>query len=205
MEKTLEIPPSAPPHLRMTEEEFEAWCDEDVKAEWVHGEVIVHSPAAYIHVSIASFLIQVVGLFVQHHKIGIVVGPEFQIRMPGLRRVPDLLFIAEPRRNIIKRTFVEGAPDLVMEIVSPDSVERDYREKHLEYEAAGVREYWLFDPQWQRTQVHALNNAGKYARIAESAGVIHSTVLPGFWLRTAWLWQDPLPNTLDVLRELGVL
>jgi len=189
----------------MTEEEFEAWCDEDIKAEWVQGEVIVHSPATPRHNAIVNFVIQVLGLYVRSRDLGVVLGPEVQIRLPGVRRVPDVLFVTQARRNSIQPAYVEGAPDLVMEIVSPDSVVRDYREKYLEYEATGVREYWVIDLQWQRVEAYTLTDAGRYTRIPESEGIVRSNVVNGFWLRSAWLWQDPLPNALDVLRELEVI
>jgi len=131
----------------MTEEEFEAWCDEDVRAEYVDGEVIVHTPASTRHNDVMWFLGTLLNLFASHHDLGRVLGPELQVRLrPGLRRVPDLFFVAKARADIIHEKHIEGAPDLVIEIVSPDSVVRDWREKYFEYEAAGIREYWVIDP-----------------------------------------------------------
>jgi len=128
----------------MTEEEFEAWCDEDVRAEYVDGEVIVHTPVSTRYNDVMWFLGTLLNMFVSHHGLGRVYGPELQVRLrPGLRRVPDLLFVAKARTEIIHERHVEGAPDLVIEIVSPDSVVRDWREKYFEYEAAGVQEYWV--------------------------------------------------------------
>lgn len=192
------------PRLRMTEEEFVTWCDEDVKAEWVDGEVIVHSPASVRHVRLEKFLLQVLDGFVTHHDLGEVLGPEFQIRLgrQRRRRVPDILFVLRERLDIIKPNHVEGAPDLVLEIVSPDSLARDWRDKYLEYEAAGVREYWVIEPMAERVEAYALGEDNHYTRIEEQDEAIHSTVLPGFYLRSAWLWQDPLPKVVGVLREL---
>lgn len=189
-----------------TEEEFEAWCDEDVKAEYVDGRVIMHSPASIRRVDIVSFLVTLLKLFVAKHDLGVVLGPELQVRLrPGLRRVPDLLFVAKERTDILRETFVEGPPDLVIEIVSPDSIARDWREKYLEYEQAGVSEYWVIDPQAQRMDVYQLEKAGRYKALVAEEGVYHSRVVSGFWLRTGWLWQEPLPNVLDVAGELGVI
>ncbi|MDZ7262532.1 MAG: Uma2 family endonuclease, partial [candidate division KSB1 bacterium] len=56
----------------MTEEEFVAWCDEDVKAEYVDGEVIVHSPAALNHESVVTFLGGLLLLFIDKNKLGML-------------------------------------------------------------------------------------------------------------------------------------
>lgn len=198
-----ELPLAVPAY--MTEEEFEAWCDEDVKAEWVEGRVIVHSPARPRHADIAGWLVSVLRAFVRHHELGKVLGPEVQFRIPGRRRVPDVLVVLKDRLNIVGETRLEGPPDLALEIISPDSVERDYREKYLEYQSAGVKEYWIVDYFNARLRAYALNAEGRYADLPDEDGLIRSRVLPGFYLRAAWLWQEPLPDELDTLRKLGVL
>jgi Uma2 family endonuclease len=98
----------------------------------------------------------------------------------------------------------EGAPDLVMEIVSPDSVTRDWRDKYRDYEAAGVREYWVIDPLEQRMETFALDVNGSFGRISERDGRIESTVLPGFFLRPSWLWERTPPSAGEALREMGL-
>jgi Uma2 family endonuclease len=199
--------PVATPELRMTEEEFVSWCDEDTNAEWVDGEVIMPSPANLKHVDLVGFLNLVLRAFVTSRGFGVVYGPELQVRLASLRRrrVPDLLFVSTERMGMLKTTEVDGAPDLLVEVVSPDSLARDWREKYLEYEAAGVREYWVIDPMSQRFEGYTLGADGRYALIEEKDGVVYSTVLAGFFLKPAWLWQEPLPNPLEVLKELGVL
>lgn len=197
--------PIVPP--RMTEEEFVAWCDEDTKAEWRDGEVIMPPPANLQHVDLAGFLNCILRGFATSRGLGAVYGPELQVRFASLRRrrVPDLLFVSTERKDILKTTEVDGVPDLIVEIVSPDSPARDWREKYLEYEAAGVREYWVVDPMSRRFESYALNAEERYALIEEKAGVVHSAVLSGFFLKPAWLWQEPLPNPLALFKELGVL
>ncbi len=192
---------------RMTEDQFVAWCDEDTRAEWKNGEVVMASPASTIHVRLTRFLLQCLGLYASRGALGEVLGPEMQVRFAGLRRrrVPDVLFIARERAAIILPNHVEGAPDLIVEIVSADSEARDWREKYWEYEAAGVREYWVIDPMSQHLEAYALDSQARYQLIAPAEGAVRSTALGGFYIRPAWLWQEPLPNPLDVLRELGVL
>jgi Uma2 family endonuclease len=193
------------PGRRMSEEEFVEWCDDQTRAEWVDGEVIVMAPVSDEQGDLQGWLISLLRFFIEHRDLGVLRGPESQVRL-GLqrrRRTPDVLFVAKSRRDIIRRNHVEGAPDLIMEIAAPESLSRDWREKYLEYERAGVREYWVIDPMSKRVEAYTLATQG-YVPTAESDGKIPSIVLPGFYLRPRWLWQESMPKVADALRELGV-
>jgi len=202
---------SVPAPLRMTEEEFVAWCDEDTRAEWVDGEVVMMSPANYEHASLQKWLGGVLAIYVEEHDLGTLLGPEYQARLPERpsRRVPDILFVSKARENLIERTQLRGAPDLCIEIVSPDSEARDWREKYLEYEAAGVNEYWVIDPASEHVEVYALtereDGPAKYQRVAEQEGVILSTVLEGLRLPVEWLWPATRPKMLEAIQKLGLV
>jgi Uma2 family endonuclease len=191
--------------LYMTEEEFLEFCDEDTRAEYIDGEVIVHSPGSYIHENISGFLLSLLRFFVDQHQLGFVPGSNFQIRLrPGLRRVPDLIFVSKENEQNIARTELEGSPDLAVEIVSLDSFERDWRDKYFEYEQAGIREYWVVDPNSQQMKVYRLNEQGKFESQQAEKGIFKSKVLPGFWIKPEWLWQDPLPNVISIAKELKI-
>jgi len=198
----------------MTEEEFVAWCDEDTRAEWVDGEVVMMSPMNDPHSDVVGWLGSLLRIFVEQHDLG-VVRPEMQTRLAKLRRrrVPDLWFVAKDRVGLIHRTHLEGPPDWAVEIVSPDSEARDWREKYLDYEAAGVREYWVIDPASNHMEAYALGAeesqaaepaVKRYRRLPEDHGVIASVVLPGFRMRVAWLWPETRVKVLEALSQLGV-
>ena len=70
--------------------------------------------------------------------------------------MPDIWFLTESRRHLLRESHIEGPPDLMIEIVSPDSQSRDWREKYLEYQAAGVREYWMIDPMSRHVEAYTL-------------------------------------------------
>ncbi len=191
--------------LTMTEDDFLEFCDEDTRAEFIDGEVIVHSPGTYKHQSISNFLIALFRFFVDQHQLGIVLGDNFQVRLrPRLRRVPDIIFISKENKDRIARTEFEGAPDLVVEVVSTESIERDWRDKYFEYEQAGVKEYWIIDPNAEKMMIYCLNDLGKYESQKPEKKILHSKVLPSFWLKSEWLWQDPLPNVIEIARELQI-
>jgi Uma2 family endonuclease len=194
------------PSLRMTEAQFVAWSDEDTRAEWVDGEVVLMAPDNDEHVDLNDWLTAIVRPFVEERRLGVIRSKTSMIRLATQRRrrLPDLHFIAGARAHIIKPTYVEGAPDLVIEIVSPDSGSRDRREKFFEYEKAGVKEYWIIDPLAKRVELYVLKGRKYEQRSEETGGVLRSVVLSGFFLKPKWLWQRPLPNVLKTLRELGV-
>ncbi len=192
------------PSLPMTEDEFVAWCDEDIKAEWVDGRVIVMAAASLVHVKLTDFLSRLMGGYVETRGLGQFLSSEFQVRLPpdGRRRIPDLLFVAKDHMEKLQALHLEGAPDLAVEIVSPDSVERDWQEKYHEYQTAGVREYWIVDPLQRQVAAFALAGPRGFQPIQEVRGKIASCVLRGFYLKPQWLWCNELPKIQVVLREI---
>jgi Uma2 family endonuclease len=197
-----------PPPGDLTYEEFLAWCDEDTRAEWVDGRVIpLPVTVAERHAAILSLLITLFKLATRFGRLGAVYAEPFQMRLRAARRgrSPDLIFVAPAHRDRVRRHYVDGPADIVVEIVSPDSVRRDRVEKLAEYEQAGVPEYWLVDPDQQQVELRVLGPEGRHRVVfAGSDGLLQSTVLPQWRLRVEWLWQDPGPELDEVLRELGV-
>jgi Uma2 family endonuclease len=147
-------------------------------------------------------------VFIETYDLGWLCSAPFNMHIPSLNhgREPVILFVTRERQHIIQHSHLSEAADLVIEIVSPESVGRDRGEKFVEYETAGVREYWLIDPDRQQAEFYQLDETGRYHLAAiDDDGCFHSTILPNFWLQVDWFWQEPLPKVLDVVRELGVL
>jgi len=121
-------------------------------------------------------------------------------------REPDLLFVAREHLDRLQETHLEGPADLAVEIVSPESARRDRVEKFYEYQAGGVREYWLIDPDRRWAEFYRLGEESRYEMVLGGGeGMYRSEVLSGFWLQVEWLWQEPLPRTLEVLQELELV
>lgn len=197
-----------PVGLRMTEEEFVAWYTFEGKAEWVDGEVVLMSPVSREHDGLQWWLRDLLGHYVEEKHLGEVLGPQFVTRLKiGRRRIsrrePDVLFVAAERARLIGRNHLEGAPDLAIEIISPESQSRDRRQQYLEYEAAGVREYWIVDPLSREIEAYA-RRAEKFKLIQPAKGKLASTVVKGWYLRPEWLWSEPRKRVLAALAELGV-
>lgn len=190
---------------RLTWEEYLRFGEENTLAEWIDGKVIMLFSGSTQHQQIVGFLQTVIGLFSETHNVGRVFIAPYAMKLDPQRRgrEPDVLFVSREREHLIEKTFLNGAADLVVEIVSPESVERDSVQKFVEYEAAGIREYWLIDYTNQTAAFYQLDDEGHYQAVQLRDGIFRSTILPDFFLREAWLWQERLP-TLEALRELRV-
>jgi len=195
------------PGLRMTEKQFHEWCwsKEKVRAEWVNGEVILLSPINIPEYRLNFWLCQLVAAAAGPEG-GEVFGVEVQVRLPNIRqrRNPDVFFVSHSRRRIIDHNYIDGPPDLIMEIVSPDSESRDWRDKYIDYEKSGVREYWIIDPGTKHVEAYSLGRDKRYQRIRLQDGRIKSKVIRKLYIRPEWLWKSPLPKVATVLKELGV-
>jgi Uma2 family endonuclease len=199
---------SATAPAKMTYEEFLARADEHTFAEWVDGEVIRMSPASQRHQLLASFLTSLFQHLVESRQSGMILNAPFQMKLATRPsgREPDVLFVASEHVGRLKENYLDGPADIAVEIISPESRARDRGDKFYEYEQGGVREYWLIDPLRKQAEFYVLGDDGIYrlATVGED-GVFRSRVLEGLELKVAWLWQEPLPTLLSVLREWKIV
>jgi Uma2 family endonuclease len=195
------------PRLRMSYEEFLDWSGDTTHAEWVDGEVIVFMPPLELHQLVAGFLYSLLQRFVGLFDLGVVLHAPFEMKLfDGSSREPDLLFIA--REHFDRRTpeRLNGPADLAMEVLSESTARYDRRDKFIAYQGAGLPESWMVDPRprYRRVEAFALSGAGLYEPIhPDREGRIWSTVLPGFWLNPAWLWQVPLPDPDTAMLQIS--
>jgi Uma2 family endonuclease len=159
------------------------------------------------HQEMAGFLYYLIASFVHMLNLGAVRFAPLEMRLiPGkVSREPDILFIARDNLQRLTPERLDGPADLVVEIISEESVTRDRVRKFQEYQQAGVAEYWLIDPRpgKQQAAFYQRSPQGTYqAAELDSSGRYHSAVLRGFWLRPDWLWQEPLPDPLSTFLEV---
>ncbi len=179
---------------------------EGVYLEWVDGKVIGFQVNNLTHQEIIGFLIKVIGFFAEVHDLGKIIQAGYAMKLEELKRgrEPDLIFVSNENLERLTYNYLNGAADIAVEIVSPESIERDTKTKFDEYQKAGVREYWLIDPQEQRAEFYLLNDEGIYQAADLIDGMFYSEVLHGFVLRVDWLWQENVP-TIAALKELNLI
>lgn len=127
-------------------------------------------------------------------------------RPDGPGREPDVLVLLAAHLDRVKRLWIEGPADVVIELVAAESVTTDRVVKRREYEAAGVPESLILDAREGRVgfEFFRLDDRDRYQPVPPDAdGRFHSAVLPGFWLDPGWFAQDPLPDAADLLLELA--
>ncbi|MEW5985488.1 MAG: Uma2 family endonuclease [Chloroflexota bacterium] len=191
----------------MSYEQFLRWAGEEIRAEWVNGEVIIQMPAKDYHQITLGFLYELLGSFVRLFDRGRVMIAPFEVKiLPGrASREPDIFFVSKENLHRLSEDRLTGPADLIVEIVSSDSVRRDRHEKFREYQEAGVQEYWVVDPRpgRRRADFYRLDEVGQYELFAtDDDDRVDSAVLSGFWLRPSWLWQADTLDPLDILLEM---
>jgi Uma2 family endonuclease len=183
----------------VTEAMFDKLVDGDTKAELINGVMIVHSPTSLRHDDIGGFLRSLMHLYAAHNDLGKVLGPDSLIHLATCQKfAPDIFFLSKHR--LPKKQF-EGAPNKVIEVLSPSTRQVNLEEKRPAYREAGVGELWFVDPDKHQVIVD-LRRKRTYVSRTVTEGRIESTVLHGFWVEAAWLRADPLPNEWHCLRQI---
>ncbi len=180
-------------------EAYLALPDENRIVEWVDGEVVDHVPPSPVHQDIADILTMLLKAYVNQLGLGRVNSAPLEVKLwpGGPSREPDVFFAGNDKLGQVGDKRFDGAPDLVVEVVSPSSLTLDRITKFREYERAGVGEYWIIDPRpfQQQADFYVRDADGLFVPAEiDDEGVYHAHVVPGFRLQAGWLWQSPPVN-----------
>jgi Uma2 family endonuclease len=157
--------------------------DDDYFYELINGELVKKSAPSPFHQILVVNLAVALNRFTKESNLGgqILVAPVDVFVDDYSAPQPDVLYISEARRSIITSDGVMGAPDLVMEVLSPSSISRDRNDKRKLNERLKVQEYWILDPNNRSIEVYALTESGyDIAGFAVEQGTASSGVLQGF-------------------------
>lgn len=147
--------------------------------ELIDGELFVTPSPIPAHQIVSINIVVALVLHVREHNLGAVLDAPIDLRLtPDNVLVPDIIFIAQERAHIIGPKAVDAAPELVVEILSPGTRQRDQEVKRDLYARFGVQEYWIVDPKAKSVTVLALTGARYEQLAAGQDGVMQSRVLP---------------------------
>lgn len=204
VEKLLERP-DAPQQLerlqhaladeRRRRAEFYEWVTEDMKAEFINGEVVVHSPVTRKHWKTSNLLSRLLSVFVTVKNLGEVATEKAMITLTRNDYEPDICFFS----NTQAAAFAEDqvlfpAPDFAVEILSRKTAKYDRGVKRDDYAAHGIREYWIVDPSSKQIEQYLLpgEEAKEYflPRIHRLDDDIESRVIQGFIIPVRAVFEE---------------
>ncbi len=160
--------------------------------ELVKGEIITKMPTGHEHGFIESLIAFFLILFVREHDLGRVVTGEVGIyveRDPDTVRAADVAFISHDQyARVQSASYLDVAPELVVEIMSPSNTWSEVHEKPSEHFAIGVKIVWVVDPQLQ--QIHVFRALADVSLLTKEDTLTGEDVLPGFALALSELFGN---------------
>jgi len=178
-----------------TYQDFLDLPDDGQRYEIIEGVLYVSNAPSSEHQFTVLEIAAEIRQFLKQHKLGHVLVAPFEIHLSATTRPvqPDILFIRAERWPSPPPQYFEGAPDLVIEVISPSTKRTDHVIKFAAYEQAKVSEYWLVDPKTRSVDVYILSGGGEYALLGQFVGaeVIASQLLSGIQIITNTLF---IPN-----------
>ena len=174
--------PTAQPVFRFTYEDYRT-APPDRRYELVDGDLVVVPAPNLEHQAVQVRLGERLARFVRENRLGTLFFAPCDVVLSDTDVVqPDLLFVSAARAHLLSGgENVRGAPDLVVEILSPATAERDRGYKRALYAKHGVAEYWLVDPSAETVWIHRLR--GRALALAQTLGrerTLRSPLLSGF-------------------------
>ncbi len=167
--------------IRLTYEDYCLLSTDGKRHEIIDGEHFVTPSPLTLHQRVVMRLGYHLMAYLHDHPLGEVFSAPFDVVFSRFDVVePDLLYISKDRSSIVTRKNVQGAPDLVVEVLSEGTAHIDRDTKLKLYSRFGVREYWVIDPEAPSAEIHRAGNEGLQLVVNLSAdGSLASTLLPG--------------------------
>lgn len=182
------MPPSAHADTRLTYEDLEYFPDDGKRREIIDGELYVTpSPNVRHQVLVGRLHIAIGNHLAGHPGTGrVFLSPLDVVLSPHDVVEPDLLFVGSDQLDVLTVKNVQGAPALVIEVLSRGTRKTDEQVKRRLFARVGVREYWLVDPELDLIKVSRRGEDGSFRRVAEltaeDSDTLTSALLPGFTL-----------------------
>ncbi len=191
-----DVRPASAPSVKFTYDDLLNFPDDGKRHEVIEGEHYVTPSPNTKHQAVSINLAAILWTYLKRHPIGAIFAAPFDVVFSDLDVVePDLLYISHERAATLTEQHVRGAPDLVVEIVSPRTRKTDEITKRKLYERFGVREYWVVDPDLDTIKVYTRVDEA-FARAAELStergDALTTPLLPDFSVSLAEVFSSPI-------------
>jgi Uma2 family endonuclease len=169
---------------RQRREKFYEEMTEEGTQEFINGQVVVHSPVRSAHSVAVGNLYSAIRQHIREHRLGRVYAEKCLVVFPRNDYEPDVVFYGPEKSRLINPDTIKfPIPDLVIEVTSPSTEQNDRGIKLRDYEQAGIREYWIVDPQTCTVEQFVLEGANYPATVPRrGAGHVESPAVPGLRL-----------------------
>lgn len=188
---TVQAPTTARPWPEQGQWSFDDWLrlpDDGFRYEIIDGELFVSPSPSIEHQNAVSALLTEMRYYARSQNLGLVLTAPIGVQLPEHTVVvqPDVLYVSRERLDIVGDDIIAGAPDLVVEVLSPSNWVFDRTRKQKAYEQAGVREYWIVDYRARTVDVLVLEGREYVQRGQYREGdLAPSEALPGFTIPVA--------------------
>ena len=162
-----------------TYNDMRAW-DDNERWELVDGIAYAMAPPLIRHQRIATYLCSQFCIFLEGKPCEAIAAPGVRLNADAADNtvvIPDIAVVCDPLR--IGKEAIIGAPDLIVEILSPSTARFDILTKFRQYQIAGVREYWVVDPELDTVTVHFLEDGKYVTTVFGNEDRVHVRILEG--------------------------
>jgi Uma2 family endonuclease len=188
---------------RQRRQQFYAEIDDSMKAEFINGEVIIHSPVKKQHGDISGFLFKLIDTYVRINNIGHIGHEKILIALSRNDYEPDLVYFnSEKSKGFKPQQWKFPVPDFVVEILSDSTQGKDRGIKFEDYAAHGISEYWIIDPDDESIEQYVLNGKEYKLNLKAHKGNIDSVAITGFSIEIRALF-DAEVNLAELKKIIG--
>lgn len=180
-----------PEPIKLTYQDYCALPDDGRRYEILDGDLYMSPAPETPHQRVAFRLAMILHAHVARRGLGEVFIAPLDVLLDEHDVVePDIIFVSKARRSIITQKNIQGAPDLLVEVMSPSSGDRDTRDKRNLYARCGVPFYWLVDPDARSiTELELVETAYAEVGVANGASNLSPKLFPGLQIQLEELWE----------------
>lgn len=170
---------------------FRASLRDDVRAEFINGEVVTHMSTRQLHTDTVRRLLMLLSAYVQVNRLGLVNAEHSLTAFTRNDYLPDICFWGGDKAEAIsQQQLIYPVPDFICEVLSPTTARNDRGVKFEDYAAHGVGEYWIADPVTRAIEQHLLHDGAYVLKANCSEGDVTSAAIRGLVMPVAAAFDD---------------